>query len=273
MYGKNNCKIPDHRKKRVFGKRGSLAVETAIFLPIFIIAVITAAWLIRMVSVSENVYHSLADETTVMAAEAKLPALSPLYKSDLKKRIKDENGKDINAVKISPVMYRIPWVDPAGGKAYTNLIGASAVYKMPVLLPNPFEKGLKGGATFLCRAFVGTDNSSDVFPFDKMEEKDDSPTVWIFPRAGERYHGENCSVIKNNPREVLLSNSVRRGYQPCSLCKPNEMSNGSLVYVFPKTGGVFHRGSCYIVDRYVIPVSEEDAKSKGYTACKICGGK
>jgi hypothetical protein len=108
--------------------------------------------------------------------------------------------------------------------------------------------------------------------FEEMEEDDDSHLVWIFPRAGEKYHGEDCSYIKNEPREELLSGTVRRSYSPCALCKPGELGDGSLVYVFPKAGGAYHRGECYVVERYVISMSEDDAKGKGYSACSKCGG-
>jgi hypothetical protein len=50
-------------------------------------------------------------------------------------------------------------------------------------------------------------------------------------------------------------------------------ANGALVYVFPSAGGAYHLGACYIVERYVISMSESDARSKGYTKCAKCGGK
>ena len=254
-------------------ERGSLAVETAIFLPFFLIAVLTVGWIIRMEGISENVYHSLADETGALAAEAKLPALSPFFAGDLKDRISSENRGEISDIKIAPIAYRVPWADPYTGRVHTNLIGLSVNYRMPILIPHSIVKGVAGSSSFLCRAFVGKDNTGEVFSFDRMEQDDSSALVWVFPRAGERYHGENCSVIKNNPREMILCSSIRYRYQPCALCKPGSQLDGALVYVFPKTGGVYHLGSCYIVDRYVIQMSEDDARREGYTPCLVCGGK
>jgi hypothetical protein len=226
-----------------------------------------------MTAISENVFHSLADETGLLAAEAVTPIGLPAYKSGLTDRIGDENGKDVKNPKVSRLTYRVPFVDVKSGKAHTNLISSTVTYDTPILLPHIFASKLKVSDSILCRAFVGANNRDEKFPFDEMEKDDDSHQVWIFPRAGERYHGENCAVIKNNPREVILSATVRRKYEACRLCKPNSVSNGNLVYVFPAAGGAYHLGSCYIVERYVISVSEEDAKAQGYSVCKRCGGK
>jgi hypothetical protein len=179
----------------------------------------------------------------------------------------------VKNAKVSRILYRVPYIDAVGGKSHDNLIASSVSYDTPILLPHIFASKLTVGDAILCRAFVGADNKGTPLPFDEMEKDDDGVMVWVFPRAGERYHGENCSVIKNNPREVILTSSVRRSYSACSLCKPGSISDGNLVYVFPKTGGVYHLGSCYIVERYVIQISEEDAKQQGYSACQRCGGK
>jgi hypothetical protein len=254
-------------------KRGSLAVETAIFLPLFIIGVLTLGWLIRMTAISENVFHALSDETGTLAAEAKAPVGLPGFQGAVLDRIEDENGKDVKNPKVTRFLYRVPYIDANSGKAHTDLIAASVAYDTPILLPPIFASKLSASDVVLTRAFVGTDNRDAVFPFDEMERDDGGLTVWVFPRAGERYHGENCAVIKNNPREVILTSAVRHRYAPCHLCKPNTVSDGNLVYVFPAAGGAYHVGSCYIVERYVISVSETDAKEQGYTPCQRCGGK
>jgi hypothetical protein len=259
--------------RRPSARGGSLAVEAAIFLPLFLIGVMTVGWLIQMVSVSEQAFHSLADETGALAAEASLPVLSPAFKNDAEKRIRDENGWRMRSLSLSPVLYRVPYIDTRSGTKHTDLISVSATWDMPIPLPPIFQRGLKSGGTVLCRAFVGKDNKATPMPFSEMEQNEDGTIVWVFPRAGERYHGEDCVYIKNNPREMLLTSQVRRSYDACSLCKPNAAGEGSLVYVFPRAGDAYHSGSCHIVERYVISVSEKDAQKDGYTACGKCGGK
>jgi hypothetical protein len=255
------------------GRRGSLAVETAIFLPLFIIGVLTLGWLIRFTAVSENVYNSLADETRRYAADTALSYMPSKYKGAVRSRVLSENKGDISSAELSPVLFHVPYASAASGRGYTHLIGASVSYTADLGIPHIFSRGLNGSETILCRAFAGGDNSGKRMPFSEMENGKDSHAVWVFPRAGERYHGENCSYIKNEPQEVLLSGSVRGGYSPCRLCKPSGLPDGTLVYVFKRAGGVYHLGSCYVVERYVISMSEDDAKRKGYTKCAKCGGR
>jgi hypothetical protein len=126
--------------------------------------------------------------------------------------------------------------------------------------------------TAVCRAFVGTTASGDKMPLSELEDGGDSNIVWVFPRAGEKYHAEKCSVIKNHPKEMLLSSRIRRSYKSCKLCKPADAADGSLVYVFPAAGEAYHLGDCFIVERYVISMDRQDAREKGYTACAKCGG-
>jgi hypothetical protein len=72
---------------------------------------------------------------------------------------------------------------------------------------------------------------------------------------------------------MILTSAVRGKYSPCELCKPGKARDGALVYVFPSAGGAYHRGECYIVERFVISMSEDDAKGKGYSKCSKCGGR
>jgi hypothetical protein len=254
-------------------RRGSLAIETAIFLPLFIVGVLTLGWLIKFTAVSENVYHSLADETRRYAASAVMSSAPIGYENAVKSRVLDENEGGVTSVTVSPVRFLFPYVSATSGRAYTGLFGASVSYKARLGLPRIFSDGLTGSETILCRSFIGSSNSGDRMTFDEMENDKDSHLVWVFPRAGEKYHGENCSYIKNEPREVILTSAVRGRYSPCELCKPGKAHDGSLVYVFPRAGGAYHRGGCYIVERFVISMSEDDAKGKGYSTCSKCGGR
>ncbi|MDR1953995.1 MAG: hypothetical protein LBQ21_05910 [Clostridiales Family XIII bacterium] len=259
--------------KRLRERRGSLAVETAIFLPLFIVGILTLGYLIKMTAIEENVFHSLADETRLLAAEATVPVLSPTYKKDLTERISEENAGDLRDVKVEPILYRIPYYGVSSGKAYTDLIAVSVSYTVNLKLPAIFMDSIGAGNTVLCRAFVGKNNAAASMPFSEMERNDDGETVWVFPRAGERYHGPNCTYIKNEPQETMLNASVRSRYNPCELCKPGTVSNGNLVYCFPGSGQAYHLGSCFLVERYVISMAEDDAKKEGYTACAKCGGR
>jgi hypothetical protein len=253
--------------------RGSLAVETAIFLPLFLIGVLTLAYLIRICGISENVYHSLADETVNFAAQRQTPVPSASFKKDLTSRVMLENNKDINSASVDKFIYRTPYVDISTGRIYTNLIAVTLSTDVNYRIPRLFRNSDDLSLTVISRAFVGRRNQAQSHTsFEDMEEKDDSKLVWVFPRAGAKFHGENCSHIKNQPREYILGNNIRNKYKPCKLCKPNSEPNGRLVYCFPNTGSAYHIGSCYTVEKYVISMSEDEATSEGYSACKTCGG-
>jgi hypothetical protein len=247
-------------------------VEAAIVLPVFLLAMLTLGILIRMVSISENTAHALTDELGVVAAEGNVPVHAVTFRGDLESRVEDENGSDIHSVRAFPFAYRTLHHSMKSGKVYTNLIGASATSGINLGFPNMFGVSPQVTATAVCRAFVGVTARGDKMPFSELEDGGDSNIVWVFPRAGERYHTEDCSVIKNEPKEMLLSSRIRGAYEPCELCKPGQATDGSLVYVFPRAGDTYHLGSCFIVKRFVISMDRKDAQEKGYTACAKCGG-
>ncbi|MCL2111225.1 MAG: hypothetical protein FWH32_03020 [Clostridiales bacterium] len=253
-------------------RRGSIATEAAILLPLFVIGILTVGYLVKFCMISEGVHHSLADEAHRAMAEASV-GLPPIQiRQDLERRITYESRSEAKNVSADRFSYPA-FGSSAGGRMYADLIAVSVTFDTPFRLPQVFRGEASGERTVLCRAFVGTEQRGPPKPFSEMEKDDGSGTVWIFPRAGERYHGERCSYIANNPREVLLDRNVRSRYNPCKLCKPAARRDGTLVYCFETSGKVYHLGECYIVDRYVIEVGREDAEKQGYTPCAKCGGK
>ena len=45
-------------------------------------------------------------------------------------------------------------------------------------------------------------------------------TVVYITRAGEKYHTERCSIVRNARLAVSLGDAVSNGYEPCLRCKP-----------------------------------------------------
>jgi hypothetical protein len=248
-------------------KKGALTVEAAIFLPIFIIAVLTIAYLLKLIAAQENVFHSLADEMRVVAAEAIVSPYPLFFEKDAAERIASENGSEIENLRFTDFRYRY------GTGEYTEQIRAKVSYDIGVKLPAALIGTIPVSDSILCRAFTGKDNADTPMPASELEEEAESVIVWIFPRSGTRYHGAACSYIVVYPKEATLNASLRRAYSPCKLCKPGSLFNGSLVYCFEKTGEVFHRGSCTAVDRYVISIEKAEAEARGYTPCLKCGGR
>jgi len=253
------------------GRKGSIAVETAIFLPLFIIGILTLGYLVKFCMISEGVHHSLADEAHRVMSEPVTMYVPAANAQTITGRINSESRGEAKGVETRIFPYLTAGISK-GGSVYTDLIAISVTYDTPIRLPRLFMNEVQGERTVLCRAFVGMKQSGAAKPFSEMEKDDGGGTVWVFPRAGERYHGKNCSYIENNPREVLLDSYVRGRYSPCKLCKPSGKGDGTLVYCFETSGKAYHTGECTIVDRYVIEIGKEEAEKQGYTPCKKCGG-
>lgn len=252
--------------KGFLNRKGFITVEAAIFLPIFIAGVLTLAYLIKFMAAEEAVFHSLTDEARVLCAEAgENPFGAPLFELKTKDRIYDENGDHVSSVDIDRFLYRYPV------HGMSDMISMDLNYDVNIKMPIPFRKSLPVSESLMCRGFVGKEETYDPLPFEEMEKEKDSDLVWIFPRAGGRYHGENCTYITSKPKQMVMTDQIRRKYEPCSICNSRGLSNGSLVYCF-RTGQSFHTGNCPIVDKYVISIEREEAVRKGYTACSKCGG-
>lgn len=249
-----------------FGRSGYFTVETAIFLPIFIIGILTFAYLIRFISIQESVFHALTDEARILSSEARInPVNALIFESKIKNRVNLEQGENISSFNVDQFLYLYPAYGMSG------MISLDLNYDVNIRLPIQFLKTLPVNESLMFRGFVGKEENLDPLDFDEMEKRKESELVWIFPRAGGKYHGENCIYIKSEPKQMVLSATVKRNYDPCSICDSKNLSYGSLVYCF-KTGDSYHGGNCPVVDKYVISIEKEEAIERGYTACSKCGG-
>lgn len=246
-------------------KKGSITVEAAIILPMFIIAVLTISYTIKLIEAEECVINGVADEARHVAAYAYIEKTGLGVKPRIEKRVKADKAAESFAVKRLGYLY--------SDFHNTGLISIDMTYtvknRMPVKMRGDFHR--KTGVLF--RGFVGRDNKGQIFSFDMMQAADDGTTVWVFPVAGERYHNENCSYIRVYPVQTILTDEVRRHYTPCKLCRPDEHGNGHIVYCFKKTGKAYHSADCSTVDRYVIEMTRYEAVSEGYSRCMKCGGQ
>jgi hypothetical protein len=246
--------------------KGFLTVEAAIFLPIFIVGVLTVAYLIKFMAVQEAVFNSFQDEARVLSSESSVNLLEALFfELKLKDRVYDENADNISAVEVEQFRYLYPF------HGMSDMISMDLYYDVNINLPIPFYERLPVSESLLFRGFVGKKEKNDPLLFEDMEKEKESDLVWIFPRSGGRYHDENCTYISSEPRQLIMSEKIRRKYRHCSTCDSENLPDGSLVYCF-NTGQSFHTGSCPIVDKYVISIEKEEAVKRGYEACLRCGG-
>jgi len=258
------------RKNIRNSRRGQVAVETAILLPLFIIGILTLGYLLKFCMVSEGVQHALTDEAHKIMADPLTMYTPGVNAQRITERVGGESRGEVKNVQTNAALTAGV---SKGGLFYDDLIAISVTFDTPLKLPRLFFNEVQGERTALFRAFAGMSHAGAVKPFDDMERDDGGEMVWVFPRAGEKYHGEHCPYIENDPHEVLLDPSVRLRFSPCKLCNAAGSKDGTLVYCFMTSGRAYHTGECTIVERYVIEISKEDAEKQGYTPCSKCGGK
>ena len=192
-------------------KRGSVLVDAACCLPVFIVSICLLLSLINQAEAEESSYAKMAGQVQTQVG---LMAVA---------------GMDTD------VDYLIQF----------DLPGNGVVTKL------------------LYRPFVGES--------DDISGKDDE-LVYIFPKRGIRYHRYGCSTMVDGDRELVLTNSVRNNYAACRLCKPGDLPNGALVYMYSEDSTVYHRKSCASVTKSFETMSRSEAEEKGYTPCMLCIG-
>ena len=250
---------------RLRTKKGYFTLEAAVFLPLFIMGVLTLGYLINIFSTAENVTHSVLDEAGHLAARAYGSKAAPFFPERTENRLRKEN-RQLEAVKI----HRFRYLYQEGGR--NGLISMNVRYRIRLPAPLNMIDSFEMESRVRCRGFIGSRNGGKPVSFDEMEKNADSEPVLIFPMWGQRYHNEVCGYVKANARQSVLTSRIKKLYNPCQLCKPDELALGSYVYCFPDTGRAYHKGSCNMIDKYTVEIEKEDALAKGYTPCSKCKG-
>jgi hypothetical protein len=249
-------------------RKGNITVEASIILPIVIIGILTVGCFIKVNCINENIIHAALDETRLLAIESytdvgKLSILN--FSGNLKKRIQSDN-QNINQLEIEDLKYLYSYGE------MDKLISFDVVYDIDLGFPIDFYGNITGSETIVCRAFIGSDKYGQNMTVQEMEQEEESELVWIFPNEGQKYHQKTCPYISVAASQTVLNAKLRRQYEPCKICKPNTLANGSIVYCFKNSGHVYHNGNCYMVDRYVVEIEKSEAIERHYTACLKCGG-
>ncbi|MDD4582957.1 MAG: hypothetical protein PHR60_02070 [Eubacteriales bacterium] len=252
-------------------KKGSVILEASLILPLFLLAMLSLICLIRMVGIEENVMHVYSREAVKIGKEAYVETAGDwitgaIFSIRIHDQIEKTENKSISGLQLKNFKYLYE------NEGLSDLICGDLSYNITIPLPLKFGRVLEFEDRLVFRGFVGSDNIYGHMDFSRMEQEEEEGLVYVFPRAGEKYHKVNCSYIVVCPREVLLSAQVKKRYTPCRFCRPDELCNGSKVYCFEKAGTAYHRGSCIFVERYVILIEKEKAIEEGYTPCKKCGG-
>lgn len=245
------------------GKRkrnGSYTVEAALILPVFLVAVLTIGFLIKVIGGAECGMHAAADEARLAAANAYVLNAPIGLSSSIEGRIKEE----------------APYVTDADVKDLRALstdgeITVTMKYHLDVPLPLGIYDGFDIHDRLKTRAWIGR-TGGDPFGFDAMEEYEDAETVYIFPAWGEKYHTKGCTYVQADPVQMSLTKDVKNRYHSCPRCGSADLSEGALVYVFPSYGEAYHRPGCDSIKKFTVAMEKEQAEHRGYTPCSKCGG-
>lgn len=277
--------------KKKINSNGSATIEAAIFLPIFIIAILTLSFMMKLFYVQESFQHVLADEVTQSAMEAYCPGNINLVnivghkgnentlEVDILKRFPESILKTMHIYQKPQLKHykymfngRFEEVSNIHHEPYfldtEDLIEAIVVCKVKIPFSIKFIEDFCLAQRVIARAWTGTHEILNPMPFEEMTKK--SIQVHVFPRAGKKYHRKNCGIITNYPTMKILNNDIKVKFLPCKLCNAKLLGNGAYIYIFEESGEVYHSKDCNLVDKYIIALDLKEAIRKGYSPCKKC---
>lgn len=245
-------------------KKGSYIVESAISLPVFIIAVMVMSSVILMYACIEDCNFIAANELRRGAAEAVIADTSITVPYRIKKEIESVHSQ-VESARLTDMGLRTSrW-------GIDELIAVR--FKMRLRTPNPL--GIKAHADYdlslVTRAYVGRIRDESPMSADEFADADSEP-VFIFPKRGEKYHSQGCGFLTAASRSASLSESMKKKYKSCPLCRSGKAETGSLVYYFPSAGEDYHLPGCPALQRNYIEIDKGTAIERGYTPCSKCGG-
>lgn len=196
--------------KKVFrtSKKGSLIVDAAICLPIFIIAICSILGLIRQVLFEEENFKKIANESQGLCA---------LYAS---------TGIDLDGIQyLSSEKERLAFIPFSG---HTDSEGDCLVYIFPKSGRRYHIIGcstLKAGEieTILTDKVRKTYKPCQIC---KPESLPNGASVFIYSDGSKIYHKKTCATITKTYEKLRKKEAIEKGYTPCRICFPD--SNQSL---------------------------------------------
>ncbi|MBO9702907.1 MAG: hypothetical protein J7604_22020 [Sporocytophaga sp.] len=63
--------------------------------------------------------------------------------------------------------------------------------------------------------------SAFIILFAILSQFANAQTVYVTEK-GKKYHKKNCSVVSEGKKGQELAEAKKNGYEPCSVCKPDE---------------------------------------------------
>lgn len=221
-------------QNRYNNRSGFYTVEAAIFLPLFILAVLTIGYFMKFDMIWEKAMHEELDKCSYSASVA---------------------------------------YSGTSGGSRSHIHNRRVEESADLALPLDFGGRFSFSGRIRYRDFVGLLEESTPLGTEGLETPADSSPVWVFPQSGTKYHGESCTYVQASVHSRTLTASVKRDYSPCGMCRSESLPYGSVVFCFSGEDTSYHRGNCRCIDRHVIEIDKTEALSKGYSPCSKCKGQ
>ena len=250
-------------KKSIKNKKGTYILEASIIIPAVVLTFSILLSILPVIRTGGNVLFSMGDELKtagMRAAYLKEPASLPLMTNN---RLSKENS-GIGSIHITN--YRYLYED----HGIKDLLSIGVSVKYSGINPMGSWSVFKINQKVISRAFTGLDRSND--SGTDLGEYEESEVVYVFPRAGEKYHNRNCPFLNPACEKVFLTSGVKSKFNPCSNCQSKNASLGDQVFCFFNEGKVYHLGNCPAVEKYYVAMEKKEAEGKGYGPCMTCGG-
>lgn len=265
------------------GLRGSLTIEAALSLTLFLFLVLLLAVPMELLDTQRKVQ---------MAVEGKARELSyqaGMFDLDREAASEEEAASALEYQLLQEGICRIlsQTVTEAAGKQKIEALDCSATYVSPdgewidlrakYRLRLPFSVFTLESVPFCVRSrkrgWIGREGGY----WSRKTGEEESVIFVYVGKASTRYHSSpSCHYLSNEisavPFETAgsLVNQSGRHYKACHVCGRYSQS-GSMVYLFPN-GSYYHsRKDCSAVRAYIREVPLEEVRHLG--ACSYCGGK
>lgn len=208
--------------KLLGNKAGSYITEATMSLPVLILCVVALAFIIRIIAVCENISFMTASEIKdIDIAAYQAEHTYGLGKIAVEESVLAENPK-LTSFDVTKFKYRYT------ANEIDDLIAVQTQADFKV--KNPI--GILGEISFtqgiLTRAFTGKKLSAEPLSASEFMRADESSTVIVFPKYGERYHTKNCRYVLNYDGdeayrlEMEKEDAKAKGYTACTVCRGGE---------------------------------------------------
>lgn len=272
FYENNNKAIgeTDISKRRTFFSvpfSGSLTVEAALVLPIFLGAVLMLTGVFQTLEVYEQVNSYLCSTGRKLAAYSEAADgvdskdLYKLFYTDLRSSGIESDYIVGGTAGLVPVMTK-----------ESDLVKIKVTYFIKSGGFFGFSKNIRITDSVYVRPWLGASIGDDKKDSDKQQSK----TVYVAENGVVYHQSESCSYLKLSIHQCrqedvqALRNKYGAKYVQCERCGKHADENGT-VYI-TDTGRAWHTDrTCSGLKRKLQTMTQEEAEEKGLKACSRCG--